>query len=922
MNDVMEQIIESLAFEIEAVPNKNKGQKSTNVYNDPINVKIRIRNKDQNKILRQGVISIPNKDNPMYGNEKIQLSNSDQTIMSFNVLMEQDESTNKQRKHKRKFRFFKRGSCLGNQTEEDQFEFQRRCDMDNEQLVPIKSTSINDMNKRNFTLTKMYGNSDTRRMEKRTHKDILGECKPGGCLDPPYGEDKYSYVPKLIQMSRIDKDSNKRKSNEVAYKKPLNKNTNIKEKDEISYVSDKKDQLPISTNISLSKAKKSNSIITYPSISSCASLNISNTQKLIQDNNNDSRLSHTSRENVETYFISPKKIKINKFRERTNGTDFGIEKHSFVKPLSLDQDILKESKPEILKNYENTHPEGVVVDSKMTIQSNNKSFEKNKINSRTQLSSLADLSSLLDTKMSLNLTKSDLTTKNSLNNTIVSEHPDTDESSLKISLNPVTVSSASPKTIYKVESDTTILFTKNNVGQNKDPTKEKSSSKAFQQDQSFIPTKLDNGIELSEHEKVTNYNENGDELQPEFPIESEESMERDLNRYNTLKNYPTSETTDLDLPSALETGHSDFVNADITANSKSNEPVEIFTAVNNNLEQDNFTKKSKSGTNISLSINEHVKTPPPVELQHVIDNSEIQAQLSIDEPTKFHKNENIINLNEVLSTNEVNIQRSQETFVKLDKENESIPISNLDTSKDDQTSGFYETSTTLIDDEKNKKENTDFMHSLSKDTNLKETIHLNMAFQSFYSGKDGNVIRTIDTTKYDVQRYEDDNILKFMTLVKLGDSPISIPIDKEKKLLLQITKAKEKEDENQEITKIESISPKQNPKHKLVVFDEDKDDTSANKDSDKKKLRGSIKKCITKNTKSDGNLQLTLDNMYNQKLLPLHNTIKHLKNDVDGLLKQQLLIKDKLHNDKRIQLHKIPNNNKTCCCIEHILLKH
>lgn len=112
MNDVMDQIIESLAFEIEAVPNENKGQMSTGLNSDPINVKIRIRNKDQNKILRQGVISIPNKDNPMYSSEKIQLSNSDQTIMSFNVLMEHDESTNKQRKHKRKFRFFKRGEVF------------------------------------------------------------------------------------------------------------------------------------------------------------------------------------------------------------------------------------------------------------------------------------------------------------------------------------------------------------------------------------------------------------------------------------------------------------------------------------------------------------------------------------------------------------------------------------------------------------------------------------------------------------------------------------------------------------------------------------------------------------------------------------------------------------------------------------------
>lgn len=70
------------------------------------------------------------------------------------------------------------------------------------------------------------------------------------------------------------------------------------------------------------------------------------------------------------------------------------------------------------------------------------------------------------------------------------------------------------------------------------------------------------------------------------------------------------------------------------------------------------------------------------------------------------------------------------------------------------------------------------------------------------------------------------------------------------------------------------------------------------------------------------NLQLTLDRVYNQKLLPLHNKIKDLKSVIDGLLNQQLVIKDKLNNDKRKRLHTMPNSYKTCCCIEQLLLKH
>lgn len=102
------QIMNNLAFEVEAVPQED--EQILNASNNPINIKIKIRKKNRKQSLKRGVISIPKINRSMYKNEKIRLSNSDQTIMSFNVLMEREEYvTRPLPKQKRIFQLFKRG---------------------------------------------------------------------------------------------------------------------------------------------------------------------------------------------------------------------------------------------------------------------------------------------------------------------------------------------------------------------------------------------------------------------------------------------------------------------------------------------------------------------------------------------------------------------------------------------------------------------------------------------------------------------------------------------------------------------------------------------------------------------------------------------------------------------------------------------
>lgn len=88
-NSIVEQIVRSLSFEVEAVPQDNTIQVTATSKSAPLNVKIRVRKKEEAGF-QHGVLSVPNPDQPESIPLRIQLVSSDQTIMSFNVVVEAD----------------------------------------------------------------------------------------------------------------------------------------------------------------------------------------------------------------------------------------------------------------------------------------------------------------------------------------------------------------------------------------------------------------------------------------------------------------------------------------------------------------------------------------------------------------------------------------------------------------------------------------------------------------------------------------------------------------------------------------------------------------------------------------------------------------------------------------------------------------
>ncbi|CAH2076847.1 unnamed protein product, partial [Iphiclides podalirius] len=146
--------------------------------------------------------------------------------------MERGESATKPLpRQKRILQLFKRGGCLGIQNDEDRYEYSigtsKKANQENSLLEQMKSFSNETLCKLNYTLAKNYSTIEASHGNKSKPKDFLGKCKPGGCLDPPFNEEKYSYLPKLI-VPESEKSITKMKQNEPEYNKEIKNESTTK----------------------------------------------------------------------------------------------------------------------------------------------------------------------------------------------------------------------------------------------------------------------------------------------------------------------------------------------------------------------------------------------------------------------------------------------------------------------------------------------------------------------------------------------------------------------------------------------------------------------------------------------------------------------------------------------------------------------
>lgn len=97
------QLAQNLAFKVETVPHEVVLPTNGDENMTPLNVKIRVRKKDDGKSAKpKGIIFVPKSGTAENLSERLRLASSDHTILSFNMLMEA-EYERKRRSRKNTF---------------------------------------------------------------------------------------------------------------------------------------------------------------------------------------------------------------------------------------------------------------------------------------------------------------------------------------------------------------------------------------------------------------------------------------------------------------------------------------------------------------------------------------------------------------------------------------------------------------------------------------------------------------------------------------------------------------------------------------------------------------------------------------------------------------------------------------------------
>ncbi|XP_062527366.1 uncharacterized protein LOC101738005 isoform X3 [Bombyx mori] len=176
--ELLKELATNLYFQLKDEPPQitevNKTEKK-----HPLHLKLRVRKNNKLHLKKNlATESIQNQAN-------CHLASSDDTIMSFKLLLETDKDKENSKKHRNKITKMLRP--------EDNIPYMpKNPSRKRNEMSEFETLNDYDSGHKYFGLSKnnFIKNSPA---DLKKHKIFIGKCKPGGCLDPAFSEDNYEY---------------------------------------------------------------------------------------------------------------------------------------------------------------------------------------------------------------------------------------------------------------------------------------------------------------------------------------------------------------------------------------------------------------------------------------------------------------------------------------------------------------------------------------------------------------------------------------------------------------------------------------------------------------------------------------------------------------------------------------------------------
>ncbi|KAG7306088.1 hypothetical protein JYU34_008672 [Plutella xylostella] len=683
---------------------------------------------------------------------------------------------------------------------------------------------------------------------KKVYKGILGKCKPGGCLDPPFNEDSYPYS-KKEENSAYYVGKNK-----TMIEEKLPASDGISNKDHVDHNSKASSIDRNSNKLETFKGSKkthvdevfSNNLITYPPTSLTSSENeFSN--KAIKYIKRPDKLMLAHHESGENYFPSRNGNGENSDEYKPLAQDSFIDKNQFSKNETTNKPSSRDSNENTIE-IQTQKPDVNKLLHDIPLENNDSSAAKDSIiNLKPAIIYPSLKSESKNSKIINDIAFIDLHDDRQQKNT---ETTESTHNSLTVSEN-----------INKDNSMNSHMHDEHIGISNEDTQNYHNNSKTLYQNPDDIDNTADKRTQ-NEYEGPLEL----DKVFDESPVEDSNHIldEKTNEQENNTKftNHGNNTINKYEGPLELDKVFDESPVEDSIEKNKIDDNTRFTKKESNTMTSDNNSNKGSSSensfvTDINNGIGDDINNMNTINSKPVVDAYDINVTSGLSREREIMKTE---------SPNQKHAPKYSSSKLLNNDDNERTP--SLPDIKILSVDKFNEDNNLPIADLYQEKDNIS-----------NKFVVVDIRFQRYRDSQNQLIFKSVDTKK-DFVRFKDDIITTINAKVQ-ANTTMQIPIDEDSDIFLNIA-MKGKSLKNAKEGSSLTLSTR-NTENAL------KRDLAESEASD-----------FPHGTRlTSAKLNKTLSLVYEDQLLPLQNIIMSLKNEIDAMAQQQALFKQTIISCKR-----------------------